>query len=464
MDATGSEIEGEAFFDSDHITRDRKVFSKLMLRSFLKHSISREAHHNAVWMVKEHIARDYKISTELPPHLQPHVLAEKKKQLAAMNKGKMDYYLANGAAAPHLAIRPGPKGGRGRGQLHQTIPFVSYQSGVGPQQEGFPGQPGFSPFPPGPNGADMQAWPDAQIPIPPPIKYPIDDLELPPKSNGIQRPALKFLAKARCTADKQNGSNGHIEENVIDMKSVGLLLEIWNTLNVHEHVFVLDSFTLDDFLEAVRFQNDDLECQLFVEIHCAILKLLVSEKGELLANLPALEDDESEDEEEESEEPSPEPEAPPARVTRGSLRKSEAERLKQEETPPPDPNKPTHRAEEMLAERGWIDRLTTRDFQKGGWQVIMVGVLRQMALDERHKERCEAILRELAPLDLPPTPETARFQYCYMDANRKIDALQIICMLAVSTKSIREYLLAQSDEMTELRKQKIEWQREKKQL
>lgn len=434
-----------------------------MLRSFLKHSISREAHHNAVWMVKDHIARDYKISTELPPHLQPHVLAEKKKQLAAINKGKMDYYLTSNGLP--LSIRPGPKGGRGKGHLHPQGPFVPYQ-GLGP--EGYIGQPGFPPYLPGPNGADMQSWqslpPEVQKVVPPPIKYPIDDLELPPKNNGIHRPSLKFPAKARCLADKQNGSNGESEENTIEMKSVGLLLEIWNTLNVHEHVFVLDSFTLDDFTEAMRFQSDELDCQLFVEIHCAILRLLVSDKGELLANLPALEEEDSEEEDEESEEPSPEPEAPPARVTRGSLRKSEAERLKQEETPPPDPNKPTHRADEMLAERGWIERLTTRDFQKGGWQVIMVGVLRQMALDERHKERCEAILRELAPLDMPPTPETARFQYCYMDANRKIQALQIICMLAVGTKSIREYLLAQSDEMTELRKQKIEWQREKKQL
>ena len=90
----------------------------------------------------------------------------------------------------------------------------------------------------------------------------------------------------------------------------------------------------DDFLEALQFSSDDeLGCELLIEIHCALLKQLVNgendENGALQISLPDLpqddDDDEDEDEEKESEEqtPTPEPEAPQRMSTRSSLHKVE---------------------------------------------------------------------------------------------------------------------------------------------
>ncbi|KAF2100749.1 hypothetical protein NA57DRAFT_9993, partial [Rhizodiscina lignyota] len=455
--STGTGNDSEAFFDNHHLTRDRKVFSKLLLKSFLKHSITREPHHNAVWMVKEHIAQEYRISTELPPHLQPQVIAESRRLMA----GKMKH-----------AVEMGPNGHHpGAHDPH----FIPYQQGVTPP----PGVQYLTPslHPLMPYGADFsqfQPWAGPvpttmpqKPPPPPPVKYPIDDLEVPPKNNGVQRPTLKFIGR-QVKKGEPNGTNEETDEETdyseIRMESVGLLLEIWNTLNVHETVFVLDSFTFDDLLEAMRFSSDEVECQLFNEIHCAVLKQLVNTDGKLLVDLPEIEEEDSdEEEEEESAEATPEPE-PPKRTTRGSLRKAEAEALQKDRSPSVDPNKPAHRAAEMLSDFEWIDHLKDRDFRSGGWQTIMVGILHQLSLDERHKEECEDILKQLAPTDMSPTRETAKTCYTWMDVNSKIKALQIICMLSVTTRAIREYLENCSEAMTELRKQKIEYQRMRKPL
>lgn len=59
----------EALLDDKHIRRDRKVFTKQNLRAFLKHSLQREAWVGAPWLVKEHLAIQYRLPMEIPAHL-----------------------------------------------------------------------------------------------------------------------------------------------------------------------------------------------------------------------------------------------------------------------------------------------------------------------------------------------------------------------------------------------------------
>jgi len=59
----------EALVDDKHIRRDRKVFTKQNLRAFLKNSLQREAWIGAPWLVKEHLAIEYRLSMEIPSHL-----------------------------------------------------------------------------------------------------------------------------------------------------------------------------------------------------------------------------------------------------------------------------------------------------------------------------------------------------------------------------------------------------------
>lgn len=385
----------EVYLLKDQITRDRKVFTKQTLRSFLRMNLQREAWQGAPWLVREVVAKELKIPTDIPPHLQHDaVLAQKRAKQPDYGGTFLSFLTANHQRA--MDVRPG-----GRGQPNQ-MPQQEVQSyGNGQDYMFFDGRnpvfataPVPSSFHNAPYASHLHKLPmlhpgpirgppprPPAPPPPPPIKYPIDDLDVQPRRNGLQRPALKFMVDDAPVVATANGNQAVTNDTGIVMESMGSLLEIWNTLNVHAEVFLLESFTFDDFMDAMSFQSDDLECELFVEMHCAVLKQLVKEDGQVLVSLPDLEDEEEETDEDTSTLSTPLPEVvakPERRTTRSSLAKSEAEALKQP-SPSPFDQKVPNRAAEMLAEYGWVERLAARDFKDGGWQVVMVGLLRQVS-------------------------------------------------------------------------------------
>ncbi|KAF7891496.1 uncharacterized protein EAF02_001821 [Botrytis sinoallii] len=458
----------EAVVDDQHITRDRKIFTKQVLRSFIKKTVTREAWTGAPWLVKHDVAAIYNIDTRIPPHLRYESKAAERKQHQSQKKsGGTDFdnmigsfHGGNGPQARLPELKPAPKSHKSK-QLQSQLAKVNGQS----QQAG----PHFQNF----HNSSFALAPLASLPPapppPPPIKYPIEDLEVPPRVDGPKRPDIKYFSQDNPMMIGKPKAEG----NGIHMSSIGQLLETWDTLNVYCQIFKLDSFTFDDFVEALQFTSEDVDCELFVEIHCAVLKILVNSEaddGKLQIQLPEIE--ESDDEEESNGEasvaptPTPEPEPKPrGRATRSSLAKAEAEALqKAAEQPPEEPAESVnpHRAAEMEDSLEWIEKLRKRDFKNGGWEAIMVGLLYQLSKDERHFAACEALLVELAPLDSEPTQETARLQYAKLDVNLRIKALQIICMLTMETKAIRGYMEESSEHMTELRKEKIKYQRDKK--
>lgn len=486
----------EAVVDDAHIARDRKIFTKQVLRSFIKKTVTREAWTGAPWLVKPEVAVQYRIDTRVPPHLRYESKAAERKQKQMQQKVAPDYegmvgsFQGNGPRLPEL--KPAPKSHKSKQQQQQlakskqqsfipatfiphppqynapTPPYPSHTfQAVGPPPHAGPHQPNnfynstfaFAPL------ASMPPAP----PPPPPIKYPIEDLSVFPRLNAPKRPALKYFSQDTPI----DGGKTEGEGNGILMKSVGPLLESWDTLNVYCEVLFLDSFTFDDFVEAMQFTSEDVDCELFVEAHCAALKVLVgpeSDGGKIHVQLPDIEEEEDEEEsdaESRAPTPTPEPEPKPkGRATRSSLAKAEAEALKAEppaKEPTPEP-KETHRAAEMQLEMNWIDRLRKRDFKNGGWQIIMIGLLHQLSKSPRMFETCETILKELAPLNMEPNPETARKQYARLDVNYRIQALEIVCMLTAETRTIRDYMEECALNMTGYRKEKIGFQRERKAL
>ncbi|KAH7041322.1 uncharacterized protein B0I36DRAFT_21938 [Microdochium trichocladiopsis] len=489
----------EAVVDDLHIYRERKVFTKQVLRSFIKKTVTREAWTGAPWLVKHDVAAKYHIDTRVPPHLRydnkllerkQHQLQKKGMQPAnGQINGMHDVSAVGGpfhnfgpARLPEL--KPAPKSHKA-GKAHQH-----YQAPAGPHVIGGPSllndddqspvPTGSNPFqfpgsfrqnipPPVPTPVYRQPTPPPPPPLP---KYPIEDLQLEPRDDYV-RPALKFLC-----SDPPEGvvDNGERNDKIL-MKSMGPLLETWDTLNVYCEIFKLDSFTFDDFVQGMEIAKPETPCQLFDEIHCAVLKQLVTAEkdgAELQVDLPELEDeedDEDDEEEEEEVEPSPEPEPKPkpaARATRSSLAKQEAERLQaeiaasfeKEETPEPTIK---HRAVDALAEFDWVEQLSKRNFQDGGWELIMVGLLYQLSKDDRHAEACEHLLEQLVPADVDPTQETVRQHYGELNLNDRVSALQMICMLTSGTKAMRNYMEECAETMTGYRKERIEWQRNKKQ-
>lgn len=487
----------EAVVDDDHITRDRKIFTKQVLRSFIKKTVIREAWTGAPWLVKPDVAETYHIDTRVPQHLKYESQAAERKQKQQLKKNGPDFdgmigvFPGNNPKLPEL--KPAPKSHKSK-QLQGQLTKSKRPMSLNPAPQ-MPDQQYPHPMPPphfqahtfytNGNGvpqvhgqytnfhnSTFSFAPMPQLPIqpppPPPIKYPIEDLQIALRKDGvIQRPPLKYYSQDTPVRVEDNPAMG----NGILMDSVGPLLETWDTLNVYCEIFKLDSFTFDDFVEALQFTSEDVECELFVEIHCAALKLLVSpeiEGGKVQIQLPES-DSESEDEDSmidvsAVQTPTPEPEPKPkGRATRSSLAKLEAEALKAETERSPTPEvKKLHLAADMQADLDWIEMLRKRDFKNGGWEVIIVGLLNQLTKFPRYEKRCEELLPNLAPVDMDPTTETARLQYARLDINLRIKALQVLCMLTMETKAIRGFMDECSEQMTSFRKEKIKWQRDRK--
>jgi hypothetical protein len=490
-----SRPDEEALVDDEHIVRDRRVFTKQMLKSFIKNTTEREAWNGAPWLVKQKIAEEYRIETEVPPHLQyGNKQAERKARAAAARKGEQDGFNSFSVQGTNRLpeLKPAVKGQRSKMSPEEQAAikqeqFEEYQRSLQgnpsfvmppmgfPYPPAYPGQPPLEMrhFQP-PNG---HAFPSLQQiipksspkppPPPPPPKYPIEDLEVAPVHDHVTRPRLKYLSDEA----PEPGIAGENEYRGIEADTVGLLLETWNTLNVYCQVLQLDSFTFDDFLEAMRFSSDEVDCELFVEVHCAVLKKLVNgendQNGALQISLPDLpqedtEEDDSLNTDSRVQTPTPEPEPPTKRNTRSSLNQVQfADDVKQDSRSATAEVK-IHRAADMFDDYGWIQRLRKRDFENGGWELIMVGLLHQLAGRPRLTEVCDKILTHLAPLNAEATQETARLQYKTMDINLRTLALQTICMLFLETKAVKNFLEECSNEMTRFRKIKIEHQRARK--
>ncbi|KAF2714740.1 glycosyltransferase family 57 protein [Pleomassaria siparia CBS 279.74] len=551
-----------AKYKASELSRDRRVYSKLVLKQFLRGAVSREAWNGAPWLIKEHLAKRYGIDTKVPDaKTRDAVMAAKKaannananhanyqatppgmsyppnghngqsdqngtsssangqtmyapppqqqQQQQQQQQGQGQTNFVNFAANHHPPFRPNlgqpmippPMGGPPR-------PYQNFPPPI-PNQRHFPPMPPHTiipgnlpphlahhmpppgpglpislPFqnnfmqyqtlaptnmpPPHPHQHQHQPQPSPQHLAPPPrpfepVKYPIEDLRIRTPRLQTVRPPLKFFSD-----DVPEGAEAPKEDEKtgILMKSVGPLLCVWETLNVHDTIYSLDSFTLDDFVGAMRFSSEEVECELQVEVHCSVLKQIINDSGQLQVPLPKIEesDDSENGESAKSTSPEPEPE-PPVRTTRSSLRKSEANAIVvKPRTPSPEPPKQIHKAAEFLAEYDWLEQCKIRDFQAGGWQAMLVGLLYHLSFSPTQKEHCDEILAELVPPDEQPSLESIAVNYVYLDVNLRIAALEMILRLTVATEVFRDQLTAASQEMTRLRKEKIDYQKKRKEL
>jgi hypothetical protein len=535
-------------YRASELQRDRKVYSKIIFKQYLRHTTTREPYVGAPWMVKEHLVKRYGIPLVMPDKkTRDALLAQKRAANGNLQNGVSpivqqdhSHHAANNHPAhvngnrhavqthgqgqatfvnfaanpqyyqdprhpPHLPPRmhPPPPGFQNCGPppiiynngppINTVLPpqfnvvppqFILQQHQQQHQQQQQQQQPQHPQHPqqhsmamhthphfqtsfPHNQGLHSTNFPQAQQAAQPtrllePVKYPMEDLEIRQPRTSPVRPTLKFFSD-----DVPEGVDEPPEEKRtgISMKSVGPLLCAWETLNVHDTVYMLDSFTFDDFVDAMRFADEEVECELFVEIHCSILKQIINSSGKLQTLLPKMAESEDSDEEESEENASPTPEPePPVRTTRSSLRKSEAQQLVRQRTPTPEPPKEVHSADKFTEDFNWVEQCKVRDFRDGGWQAITVAILHRLSSDPSQEEACNEILAQLVPPDEEPTIETIANNYVHLDVNLRISALELLLRLTVATEAFRDQLVAAAQEMTRLRKEKIDFQRKRKEL
>jgi hypothetical protein len=76
-------------YKTNDVYRDRRVYSKLLLKQFLRGSVSREAWIGAPWVVKDHLARRYRIPTKVPDMKTRDAVMAAKRAHTAMNNGAL---------------------------------------------------------------------------------------------------------------------------------------------------------------------------------------------------------------------------------------------------------------------------------------------------------------------------------------------------------------------------------------
>ena len=579
----------EAQIDNEHLIRDKKTFTKHMLRSFIKNTVSREPWTGAPWVVKEEYAAKFKISRVMPAQLQRAATSADRKAQQARRKqisaGLSVDALTNGSASPPgpVEIRPAPKSHKSKTQQAMKMSKLLQDPRTNsPSMSGSPwtGSPGGTP-----DGSihklNFKALvkpeptpPPPPPPAPKPIKYPIEDLDIPPPpkppppQEAPYRPKLRFLSSLAPTRlahhhhhllhhnnhhhhhhlhhnhhnhnhnhnhqhnnhqhnnnNNNNNTNHHNHNhhhhnhhlhlhhnhlhngegdpssrarssarnsitssrspspgnNAIDEERTSFFLSTWVFLNIYCEPFLLDSFTFDDYIQALQFTHGDVECELFVEIHCALLKAVVNEHGAVQVQLPEPEDQDDDDDDDDDDEGRDGGEADGLEDDEDEDEQDDGTEYGEEVDVRVNGNKPNspstggrpgsvekekrHRADELFREGdSWVLRLKSRQFKDGGWQAIVVGILHQLSWDSRFSRDAEPILVYLTPPGETPTFEAVQARYSSMDCNLKVMVVHLLSNLTYETRTVRDYMDECSEEMTKHRKEKIEHQRARKLL
>ncbi|KAH8150366.1 uncharacterized protein LAJ45_05577 [Morchella importuna] len=498
----------EAQVDNEHLVRDKKSFTKAMLRSFIKNTVSREPWNGAPWIVKDEFAVKYKIPQVIPPELRKASSTERKAAHARRKQGSTQGLattaLASVSSSPitttPVDIKPAPKSHKSKSQQAAMKMTKLGQNGevgsgsISVARSSWSGSPVGTPDVGGTKISLKTIIKEETPPPPPPppkaIKYPIEDLDLPIQE-GTHRPTLHFLSAAGMPGKlepNETGVNRRISrsstrnslvasaspapvDNGIDEEKVGYYLSTWVFLNIYCEPLVLDSFTFDDYIQALEYSSDEMECELFVEIHCSLLKSIVNEQGVIQAQLPDFDEDEDEEDNEDEEGSEAGSTGRTAQVNGEGEGEGGNEEGKMEVEGSESGRKSRGRSEEGRKHRAdelfehsdsWVQRLKVRDFKNGGWQSIIVGLLYQLSMDTRYSKDCEEILAYLTPVDTEPTPETVSQQYLTLNPNLRVMVLHLLSRLTHETRSVRDYMEECAEEMTKHRKEKIEEQRTRK--
>lgn len=415
----------EVVVDENQITRDRNNFTKWFVKTFIKLSVSRSPKIGAPWIVKSKYATRYRIPTELPPEL-----AHFKEKPPAPPKKR----------APQMIRPKGEAGGK-----NDSKRFINIAA-AGPGSK-------LKNILPAPTKGKQIINTKTASPPPPKrviaedLSQPFDSLTKKPKPHRLEE------------------LDGCVQQ----------ALESWAFLNVYRVPLILDTFTFDDFLTAMVWDDTD-SCGLLDEIFCAVLSGFMSEKNQdLLVPLPEEFDLSDIEDEEEAQvkkedgssngEHKDESNGDEVKKEDDKSEVKEEEEDDDEEDDFEDALEEHHNVEKFLEYRGvsWQERLQKRNFKDGGYQIILCGILDLLRDNKEYQSHINEVFEQIAPLENPATPNWLRNSFMTnVTGKLRITTLNILCSLLVNSPLIRQYLDKCMSESTDLRRERLEKLREYK--
>ncbi|KAI5122593.1 hypothetical protein M0805_004808 [Coniferiporia weirii] len=422
------------------MSRDRLVFSKSLLRRFLRECLDRDSSLASPWTVKPAIAQRFGVPTEMPEEIRAGVEKVRKgeidkrkkvweeKEAQAEREGRLTKKMIKEREREAKAAGAASKQREAEEKAAAIIKSKAEKQAAEQARK----------------EAERLAAEKAKQKKKA-VRYPTEDLDV--RINDRDKKAGMKLRRPfpSRSAEKLpfNETKGAFEG----------FLAVWNFLICFGQPLHLSFFTLDDFEHALKHILSDPPCHLLAEVHSVLVYNLRTVPFSRHAAVLSLLD----------------------------LKKNEME-IDSESEPSID------MLTEALADVGnnWERVPLKHSDARTGWQDALVGCLKDHATTSSFP-RLRAILSKLlfdwsdsprisiepvtpgsSPLS-SPTPRSAPVsswpseRYYTLPPVDRIAILQFMCDLAVSSKAVHVHLEYCEDQLTALRKEKIDINRQKKQ-
>ncbi|KAI0778099.1 chromatin remodeling complex protein [Trametes elegans] len=401
------------------MNRDRLAFSKSILRRFIRDCVDRDAAVASPWTVKPAIAARYGVSSDMPEEIRKDVETIKKGE---SDKRKKIWEEKEG---PSLKRQ---KRAAAAAENERILAAIAEQREREAREKAEQQQ----------RAKEESERLAAEKKKKKPIRYPTEDLDVvlgdKEKKAGmkLKRPVPSKLAMPFGEDQDTNSA----------------FLMCWNFLVVYGQPLHISSFTMDEFEGALRHSTIDPHCQLLAEIHATLiynLRTVYFERHSAIVSLVNYKDEHGDDE-----------------VFGITIEQLTA----------------------TLAEVGnnWERAPLRHSEDREGWEESLVGCLKDHANLENFPRLREVLTRLLfapdhahehsgstgpspstSPAPLRLTTPTAPGQlYHRLSAKDRIDIITFMCNLAVSSKAIHAHMESCEEQLTALRKEKIEVNRTKK--
>ncbi|OCH96490.1 chromatin remodeling complex protein [Obba rivulosa] len=401
------------------MSRDRLTFSKSILRRFIRDCVDRDAAVASPWTVKLAIAERYGVNTVMPDDIRKGVEDIKKGEIDKRKKAWED--------------KEGPATKKQKKMTAATEHKVKVLAAAAEKREREAREKAEQ-FQKVKEETERLA---AEKKKKKPIRYPTEDLDVV-IGEKEKKAGMKLKKPPPSRAGMPFGTNHAANEG---------FLMAWNFLVVYGQPLHLSPFTMDDFEQALRHTAPDFPCPMLAEIHATLIYNLrtvpFTRHSAVLSLLASRKKPQSKD---------------------GLVLGISTDRLVS-----------------ALAEQGnnWERAPLRHSEGRDGWEESLVGCLKDHANLETFPRLREVLTRLLfAPEPSPesestpvstPTPNLLSVpafpakRYYTLPPEDRIAILAFMCNLAVSSKAIHAHLEWCEEQLTALRKEKIEVNRTKKQ-
>ncbi|TFK57352.1 hypothetical protein OE88DRAFT_1730725 [Heliocybe sulcata] len=411
------------------LSRDRLSFSKSILRRFMRECVDRAPAVASPWTVKPSIAMRYGVSSQMPEAIRQGVENIKNKEIEKRKKVWEDKEGPPSKKMKKPIIEPDYGMAPSLDVAEQAEREAKEQAERKAKEE------------------EEKAKKAEEKVKKKPIRYPTEDLDV--RLNDKEKKAgMKVKRPVPSRRALPFGEDRHTFE---------MFLMAWNFLVVYGQPLHLSSFTLDEFEHAIRHSAMDPACPLLGEIHSTLIYNLRTvpfvRHGAIMSLL--------------------------------ELKDSIANGERPDDLEHDDYGIPLPKLVDAVADVGnnW-ERVPLRTAEgREGWEDALVGCLKDHA-DVQKFPRLRAVFTQLLfappesaddpspstsasrPVSVEPTvlsePSRPRERYHALPPKDRIAILGYMCNLAVSSKAIHAHMESCEENLTALRKEKIEVNRQKK--